>query len=150
MKSNSGKRVIRPQESQKLRFLIVGAINTVFGYSFFAVLLRAFGETQYVIAVAVSTIVATSLSFALNRLYVFGSRGQLFFDYLRFQITYSVVLLVNLALLLVLVELVDWPVLLSQAVCLCFVAVSSYLGHKYFSFRHKIGGHWNEQIDSAQ
>jgi len=57
------------------------------------------------------------------------------FDYLRFQVTYTVILALNLALLISFVELLQWPVLVAQAVCLCFVAISSYLGHKYFSFR---------------
>lgn len=121
--------------SQKFRFLLVGLANTVFGYLLFAGLLLAVGEGSYVLAGVVSHLVATTLSFGLNRTYVFESRGRVLLEYLRFQMIYSVILGLNLALLIVFVELLGWPVLLAQAVCLSFVAVSSFLGHKYFSFR---------------
>ena len=123
--------------SQKFRFLLVGVTNTVFGYLLFAGLLLAVGEESYVFASVISHLAATTLSFGLNRTYVFGSRNRVVAEYLRFQVTYTLILALNLALLIVFVEFLRWPVLVAQAVCICFVAVSSYLGHKYFSFRHK-------------
>ena len=124
-------------KSQKFRFLVVGVANTVFGYLLFAGLLLAVGEESYVLTGVLSHLVATTLSFGLNRNYVFGSDGRILLDYLRFQVTYTLILALNVALLIAFVEFLRWPVLVAQAVCLCFVAVSSYLGHKYFSFRHK-------------
>ena len=132
--------IIRPKRlrgSRKFRFLLVGLANTVFGYLLFAGLLFAVGEESYVLTGVVSHLVATTLSFGLNRTYVFGSDGRVLLDYLRFQVTYTLILALNLALLIAFVEFLGWPVLVAQAVCLCFVAVSSYLGHKYFSFRRK-------------
>ena len=122
---------------QKFCFLLVGFANTVFGYLLFAVLLLAAGEEHYVLTGVVSHFIATTSSFALYRTYVFGPRGRVLLDYLRFQLTYTLILALNLASLIALVDLLDWPVLVAQAVCLCLVAVSSYLGHKYFSFRRK-------------
>lgn len=121
--------------SQKFRFLLVGLANTVFGYLLFAGLLLAFGEESYVLTGVISHIVATTLSFGLNRTYVFGSEGRILLGYLKFQMIYTLILALNLALLIAFVEFLRWPVLVAQAVCLFFVAVSSYLGHKYFSFR---------------
>ena len=122
-------------KSQKFRFLVVGVANTVFGYLLFAGLLFAAGEESYVLTGVVSHLVATTLSFGLNRTYVFGSEGRILLDYLRFQVTYTLILALNLALLIAFVEFLRWPALVAQAVCLFFVAVSSYVGHKYFSFR---------------
>lgn len=124
-------------KSQKFRFLVVGVANTVFGYLLFAGLLFAVGEESYVLTGVVSHLVATTLSFGLNRTYVFGSDGRILLDYLRFQVTYTLILALNLVLLTAFVEFLRWPVLVAQAVCLCFVAVSSYLGHKHFSFRRR-------------
>ncbi len=120
---------------QRVRFLIVGVANTVFGYLLFAGFLLVVGEGSYVLAGVMSHLAATTLSFGLNRTYVFGSRNRVLAEYLRFQVTYTVVLALNLSLLIAFVEFLGWPVLVAQAICLCFVAVSSYLGHKYFSFR---------------
>lgn len=121
--------------SQKFRFLLVGLANTVIGYFLFAGLLLAVGEESYVLTGVISHIVATTLSFGLNRTYVFGSEGRILLGYLKFQMIYTLILALNLALLIAFVEFLRWPVLVAQAVCLFFVAVSSYLGHKYFSFR---------------
>ena len=122
-------------KSQKFRFLVVGVANTVFGYLLFAGLLFAVGEESYVLTGVVSHLLATTLSFGLNRTYVFGSDGRILLDYLRFQVSYTLILALNLALLIAFVEFIRWPALVAQAVCLFFVAVSSYVGHKYFSFR---------------
>ena len=121
--------------SQKLRFLLVGVANTVCGYLLFAGVLLVVGEESYVLTGVISHLVATTLSFGLNRTYVFGSDGRILLDYLRFQVTYTLILALNVALLIAFVEFLRWPVLVAQAVCLCFVAVSGYLGHKHFSFR---------------
>ena len=125
----------RLRGSRKFRFLLVGLANTVFGYLLFAGLLLAVGEESYVLTGVLSHLVTTTLSFWLNRTYVFGSEGRVLLDYLRFQMIYTLILALNLALLISFVEFLRWPVLAAQAVCLCFVAVSSYLGHKYFSCR---------------
>ena len=128
-------RVPELARGQKFRFLLVGVANTIFGYFLFAGLLLAVGEESYVLTGVISHLLATTLSFGLNRTYVFGPRGRILLDYLRFQVTYTLILALNLALLIAFVEFLRWPVLVAQAVCLFFVAVSSYVGHKYFSFR---------------
>jgi putative flippase GtrA len=125
-------------EIQKVRFLLVGATNTVVGYLLFAALLWAFGQQSYVLVSFMSHLLATTLSFILNRAYVFGSSGRALVDYLRFQLTYTVAFCANLAFLIALVELLRWPVLLAQAVCLVLVTPLSYLGHKNFSFRRNL------------
>ena len=121
--------------SQEFRFLLVGATNTIAGYIFFATLLTILGETHYVVSGVLSHILGASLSFGLNRRYVFTSGGQVFPNFLRFQLTYVVAIAVNISLLVGLVEGLGWAVLFAQAVCLVFVPFLSYFGHKYFSFR---------------
>ena len=125
--------------SQKVRFLLVGVANTVFGYLLFAGLLLVVGEDSYVLTGVISHLLSTTLSFGLNRTYVFESGGRILLQYLKFQVTYTLILALNLALLIAFVEFLGWPVLVAQAVCLFFVAVSSFLGHKYFSFRPTAG-----------
>lgn len=131
--SKFGARRLR--ESQKFRFLIAGLVNTVVGYCVFIGLLSTIGAAQLVLVVALSHLVATSLSFILNRAYVFKQRGKAISSYFRFQSVYGLVLLLNLALLFAFVELFGLPILLAQAICIVFVGISSYVGHKYFSFR---------------
>ncbi len=124
-------------ENQKLRFLLVGLVNTLFGFGLFALLIFGFGDSSYLMAAIVSHIAATTVSFLLNRTVVFRRSGPVIPDFVRFQVTYVVVLGINLVLLTVLVEIAGWPILLSQAACVLVVGVTSYLGHKYFSFHRR-------------
>lgn len=123
--------------SQKFRFLLVGALNTVVGYALFATLLAVYGARRYLVSVVISHCVATTLSFALNRNFVFRDRGSILVGFLKFQFTYSVILTLDLVLLVALVEGLEWPALIAQAVCLVLLAIVSCLGHKYFSFYRK-------------
>ena len=138
-------------KSQKFRFLLVGLANTVFGYLFFAGLLLAVGEESYVLTGVVSHLVATTLSFGLNRTYVFGSDGRILLDYLRFQVTYALILALNLALLIAFVEFLRWPVLVAQAVCLCLSQFPVTSGISTFPFAARAErSPRNEQVNSAQ
>ncbi len=123
-------------KSQRVRFLVIGGFNTVFGYLVFLVLLLLIGEDRYVLIGLISHLLSATISFGLNRTFVFGSRSLISADYFRFQLVYAVTLAFYLALLALLVEVLRWPVLLSQAICLPFIAIASYLGHKNFSFGH--------------
>jgi putative flippase GtrA len=123
-------------KSQKARFLAVGAFNTFTGFSIFVVLTAFIGENQYLLVGLMSHVFSTTISFALNRNFVFGKRSVVALDYFRFQLAYTMILLTNLVVLTAFVELLKWPVLFSQSICLPFVAAASYLGHKYFSFRN--------------
>lgn len=123
---------------QRVRFLIVGATNTAFGYVVFVALLTVFGPSRYVFVGVISHLVATTVSFGLNRSFVFGNKGRIVVDFFRFQLTYTVILALNISVLVALVEGLAWPVLPAQAVCLVFVAAGSYFGHKHFSFRRQV------------
>ena len=123
-------------KSQRVRFLIIGGFNTVFGYLVFLVLLLLIGEDSYVLIGLISHLFSTTISFGLNRTFVFGSRSLMSVAYFRFQLVYAIILGVYLVLLALLVEVLSWPVLLSQAICLPFIAIASFLGHKKFSFGH--------------
>lgn len=134
----------RLANGQKFRFLLVGIANTVFGYLLFAGILLVVGENVYVLTGIISHFLTTTLSFGLNRTYVFRSEGRIMVDYLKFQVIYTLILFLNLSLLIAFVEFLQWPVLVAQAACLSLVAVSSYLGHKYFSFRRIGRAEWLE------
>jgi putative flippase GtrA len=84
-------RALRPRH-RFVSFLLVGALNTLFGYSVYAAVIYLGGG--YRLAVALSTIIGA--------LFNFKSTGLLVFDHsdsrliLRFLLVYGVVFLVNL------------------------------------------------------
>lgn len=125
---------------QRVRFLAVGATNTIVGYLIFAVLTQwVFASVflGYLISLAFSYIGSISLAFVLYRRFVFVVKGRLVGDFVRFVSVYLVAIGINALALPVLVEFVGIPPLLSQAIILFATTLLSFFGHKYFSFRRK-------------
>jgi len=127
--------LLRLIRDQRVVFLIVGAVNTLFGYLCFATFLAILGQRYYVVALICAYVIAVLFAFVLYRFMVFRVRGHVLSDLWRFSTVYLSSLAVNLVLLPVLVEFADLPVLLAQALIVVVTSVMTWLGHKHYSFR---------------
>jgi putative flippase GtrA len=117
---------------QFLRFLVVGAVNTLFGYTMFALIYLATG--MHNVAVVGATALGIVFNFFTTGRIVFGNRSWRAF--LPFVAAYGVALGLNLVALNLLL-LAGVPPLLGQAISLPIVVVSAYLlnAHLVFSDR---------------
>jgi putative flippase GtrA len=123
-------------DDERFRFLLVGGWNTVFGYGIFVVLERTLGQaTHYLLALLVAHVIATLVAFLGHRYITFRVKGSFFKDLVRFWSVYAGLLAVNAIMLPLLVEVGGVPVLLAQALFIVVTTLTSYAGHKYFSFR---------------
>ena len=123
---------------ERVRFLVVGGINTVVGYALFAILQITAGHViGYLGSLYGSYVIAVTLAFVLHRRFTFQvhGTGNRFVDFVRFASVYVVSLAANTVVLPVFVELVGLDPLVAQAVSVVVTTVVSYFGHKYFSFR---------------
>jgi putative flippase GtrA len=121
---------------QGLRYLLVGAWNTVFGYGLFATLQLTLGHhIHYLVLLVVATVVSTLQAFVLYRTWVFEVEGPWLPDLGRFSLVYLGAFLANLVLLPVLVEAGGLPVLAAQALVVGGTVIASFLAHRNFSFR---------------
>jgi putative flippase GtrA len=127
--------LLRAVRDQRVAFLAVGAVNTVFGYVCFAGLLLLLGKSRYLVALVCAYVLAVLLAFVLYRFLVFRVRGHVLRDLGRFVTVYIAVFAVNIVVLPLLVELAHLPVLVAQAMIVFITSVTSWLGHKHFSFR---------------
>jgi len=125
-------RVIR---DQRVAFLMVGAVNTVFGYLCFAFLVAWGKQLHYLLALAGAHVVSVLFAFVLHRYVVFRVRGHVLADLWRFETVYLAALAVNFVLLPVLVEFVHLQVLLAQGLIVLVTSLMSWVGHKNYSFR---------------
>jgi putative flippase GtrA len=130
---------------QLVRYILVGAWNTFFGYAMFAVLtyllsdLIAYG---YMVASVVSNILAITIAYIGYKFFVFKTKGNYLREYLRFYAVYGVAAGVNLALLPILVTALNfmgvremYSPYLAGALLTFMTVVLSFLGHRNFSFR---------------
>jgi putative flippase GtrA len=121
---------------QKIRFLVVGGYNTVFGYLVFAALYLALGHRiHYLIVGSLAHLIALVNAFVVHRRLVFGSTGQWYSSFFRFSISQLAAFCVGLCGLYVLVEFVRLRPLWAQALVTSMSVALTYCLHRYFSFR---------------
>lgn len=139
--------ISRVLADQRIRFLMVGGVNTVVGYAIFAALtywVLADVPFGYLISLIISYAIAITLAFVLYRRFVFPVKGNVVRDFLRFVSVYAVAIGANILALPALVEVVGLHPLPAQAIVLVVTTILSFVGHKYFSFRRSPRG-----IDTA-
>jgi len=126
---------------ERVRFVLIGGINTVVGYALYATLYLSAGRfIGYLGALYISYVIAIGIAFVLHRRFTFrvSGTGNVFIDLVRFAAVYVVSLIVNTLLLPVLIELGHVQPLVAQASIVIVTTLISYFGHKLFSFRrHK-------------
>ena len=121
---------------QGLRFLLVGAFNTAFGFLLFAVMLHLAGDSvHYLVVLVLAMIIAVLVAFTAYRAFVFWVRGHVLRDLGRFSLVYVGVLAANVIALPLLVEVAGLPVLTAQALIVAGTVVANFLLHRSFSFR---------------
>lgn len=126
---------------QRLRFLVVGGTNTVFGYALFAAFdLFVFATVPfgYLLSLVSAYAMAIVLAFILYRRFVFKVTGQVWSDFVKFVSVYLVAIGVNLLTLPLLIEVAGLNSLPAQAIVLAVTTLMSFFGHREFSFRRKL------------
>ena len=131
--SQKGKALVdRFWSHQFFRFLVVGAGNTVFGYSVYVICLWI--GIVYQAAAVVSTVLGVLFNFFTTGGIVF--RNAALGKILGFIAVYGVTLIINLILLTALVT-AGMSKVLAQALVLPLIVVLSFLLNKFLVFREK-------------
>lgn len=127
--------LLRWRSNERLRFLIVGGWNTLFGYVAFLILYWLLHRRLHYLVIGVlSHLIAMINAFTCHRLWVFRSRGPLVAEFIRFNLAQLFVLGCALASLWVLVTFLQINPLVGQAFVTIGAVVVSYLTHRRFSF----------------
>lgn len=124
--------------AQKVRFLIVGGINTVLGYGLFVVFNHVlFGSMRfgYILSLICSYALSIMSAFVLYRRYVFPVTGRVRRDFIAFVGVNMVAVGSNLVLLPALVEVARMTPLVAQGIALVCTTLISFFGHRDVSFR---------------
>ncbi|MNO35597.1 GtrA-like protein [compost metagenome] len=119
---------------QPIKFLIVGILNTIVGYSVYALYIF-FIDKNYVHALLISHIIGVVHSYIWNRRWTFRQSHSSFGSIAKFVTIYIFTFLINLLLLSFFVDKMEVNTLVAQGIALFLTTLISYLGHKYWSFR---------------
>jgi putative flippase GtrA len=144
----------RAQFWQVVRYLLVGAFNTGFGYVLFVALnylFRRFGLYGSEMAVFIGNMITITVAFLGYKWFVFRTRGQYLREWLRCVSVYGTTMIFSLITLPPLTLLLRrWygPTQTSSNIAAAILTVvtvaGSYFGHKHFSFRRS-----GDAIDSV-
>lgn len=143
MKLNSPKAPV-----QFVRYILVGGFNTVFGYGVFAFLNWSFtglGPYSYMYAAVLANFIAISVAFLGYKWFVFRTRGNYLWEWIRCFGVYGSSMLIGLAGLPILVPILrphlrnpgQAPYIAAAMLTIVTVAFS-FVGHKNISFRQKL------------
>ncbi len=136
---NSNNRTVKVLKKEGTKYIIIGGINTLFGYIIgvtFLLILDPYLPT-YVIG-SISTILSIILNFILYKAFVFGFNKKWFFELLRMFQVYAVASIIGVVVLTITKDVLELNAWLSQ---LCAIVVSvfiSALGNYTFTFKRKI------------
>jgi putative flippase GtrA len=132
------KVLARLRGDERIRFVLVGGINTLLGYGLFALFEVTVSQfIGYLGCLFIAYAIATVVAFVLHRRFTFqvGGTGSVVIDFLRFSVVYAITLALNTIALPLLVELAHLSPLVAQAAITIVATGVSYVGHKFFSFR---------------
>lgn len=115
-----------------IRFLFVGVINTIFGYSLFSLMIYL--QMHYSLASLISTIAGIVFNFKTTGNFVFNNKNNRLF--IKFVLVYAVIYLLNIFLLSLLKKcgLNDY---LSGAILLFPLALVAFILNKFIVYRVK-------------
>ncbi len=127
-------------DHQVMRFVMVGVVNSVFGFGVFAGLqLTIGGGIHYLVILVISHVLSVLEAYVLQRWLVFRVSGRWWRDLARFWSVYLVALAINLVALPLLVEVAHVSVLPAQAIVMLGVAMGTFVAHRSFTFRRPLG-----------
>jgi putative flippase GtrA len=118
--------------SRGARFIVVGAVNTAFSYSLYAMLV--FLGLHYTLANLTALVAGILFSFRTQGAFVFNNTERSRF--LRFVVTWAVIYLINIGLIRGAMVL-GFDAYVGGALAIAPTAVLSYLTQKHFVFREQ-------------
>lgn len=124
-------------KDQRVAFLLVGGANTAFSTGLFIVLALAFPQAPSFILLSASWTISLIAVFLVYRKLVFRVKGHVWLDLGRFALVNFTSLLVNIGLLSLFSDFLQFPRIPTQLAITLLSVTISYFGHRHFSFRRK-------------
>ena len=120
----------------QVRYLVVAGTTSLAYIGLVAVGLKVLGW-HYMAAILVAQVVTIACAFPAYRSLVFESQGRIWGDFVRFLSVWASGAVAGVVATPFLVEVFRMDPLVAQVLAIVVVAVASYLGHRFFSFRQR-------------
>lgn len=123
---------------KKTKFLIVGGINTIFGYIISLFLYKILDNNISLLLILIlSNIVSISFSFLMYKKIVFKTPGNWFCEYLKCYIVYGFSAVLNIIAVIILIKYFAFQYWFAQGVAIVINIIFSYYSHSIYTFKNK-------------
>ncbi len=124
--------------SQKIRYLLTGFYNTIFGYLCFVLVFYYFSSTvNHYLLLGICHLIGTINNFFSYRTFVFKPKNSSLRNYFKFNLVYIFTFIINLLMFTLLTKVMNWDLYFSQALIVTIIAIVGYILNKYYSFSNR-------------
>jgi putative flippase GtrA len=119
----------------KIKYLIIGVLNTIFSVTLFYALLQILQNVQYQLILFVCFIIANIQSHITQRVLVWKSLNPYFSELMRFFMGAIGIFVINLLLLTFLVDFLGYETFESQVLLTLVLTIANYFFQKHAVFK---------------
>jgi putative flippase GtrA len=125
--------------NQKFKYLLIGFYNTIFGYLIFVLFFYYFAEiVNHSLLLGICHLIGATNNFFSYKTFVFKIRDSNLKNYIRFNLVYLFIYIINLVIFLTLTKILNWNIYLSQGLIVILIAILGYILNKNYSFSNKL------------
>lgn len=122
---------------EKLRYLLIGFYNFLFGYAvFYTVFFFYFNKVNYILLLTFVHLLSTTNNFFLYSKFVFLKEKIKLSEYFKFNFSYLILYFLNLLLLSLAINFVNLNIYLSQFLIMIIMVLFGYMFNKFFVFKN--------------
>ena len=123
--------------NKEIKFIIVGAWNTLFGLGLYSLLIILFGESHYLLLNILTWIISITNSYICHKLFVFKTHDtSIFKEYVKFCTVYLLSFFIGLLLMYLLVDIAKISAIISNILVTFLLTVVSFVGHNNYTFKN--------------
>lgn len=125
-------------DNQKIKYLLVGSYNTLFGYLTFVLIFYNFSDVaSHSLLLGITHFIAVTHNFFTYKRWVFNVKENLLKNYFKFHQICLLLYIINLILFLCFTKMMNVNLYFAQGLILIIIIILGYFMNKNYSFAIK-------------
>ena len=123
-------------KNKKIIYVLIGGINTLFGYGISLLFFLWLSDTFLLPVILIfASLFSISFSFVTYKIFVFQTQGGWAKEYLKCYLVYGSSMVFSIIATSLIVEILMMDFWIAQGIVLFFTVIASYLLHENFTFK---------------
>ena len=124
------------KNQKKIKYLLIGSINSVFAYFSTILIYNYFYQELGVIFVGIiSSLINVAFSFLNYKINIFYVSKKWFLELIKYIISNLYLSIISISLLFIFIEWCNFSIYLSQFICIIVVIILGYISNEKFVFK---------------